>query len=121
MTMSRSSGPLFARFNLDFQSVRWIRGYSQDPAVLAAVAADQFHIVYIDGDHAYEAARTDIASYAPKIARGGWLVMDDASFDLPGKAFWKGYETVARACRQLPEMGFKNVLNVGHNRVFEKV
>lgn len=47
-------------------------------------------------------------------------MIDDASYDLPGNGFWKGYESVARACRRLPGLGFKNVLNVGHNRIFER-
>jgi len=111
---------LFARYGLSFDRVRWIRGYSQDPPVLAAVEHDAFHLIYIDGGHTYEMARADIANYAPRIVRGGWLVMDDAGYDLPGTAFWKGYESVARACRILPDLGFRNVLNVGHNRVFEK-
>jgi alpha-D-ribose 1-methylphosphonate 5-triphosphate synthase subunit PhnG len=62
----------------------------------------------------------DIEHYAPKIIPGGWLVMDDAAYGLPGTSFWKGYETVARACLRLPDLGFDNVLNVGHNRVFER-
>jgi hypothetical protein len=47
--------------------------------------------------------------------------MDDAAYDQPGTTFWKGYETVARACHLLPALGFRNVLNVGHNRVFERM
>jgi hypothetical protein len=111
---------LFARHGLDFASVRWIRGYSNAPEVLAAVQQDRFHVIYVDGSHTYDAASADIANYGPKVVPGGWLVMDDAAFDLPGAAFWKGYESVARACRRLPDLGFRNVLNVGHNRIFEK-
>lgn len=110
----------FAHYGLDFDAVRWVRGYSQDAAVLEAVRHDQFHVVYVDGGHTYEAASADIAQYAPKIVQGGWLVMDDASYDLPGTLFWKGYASVAQACRLLPDLGFVNVLNVGHNRIFEK-
>jgi hypothetical protein len=111
----------FAHHALDFAAVRWVRGYSTDPAVLATVNADRFQVVYIDGGHTYEVASTDIANFAPKVVPGGWLVMDDASHGLPGTTFWKGYESVARACELLPALGFKNVLNVGHNRVFEKI
>ena len=111
---------LFAHFQLDFDRVRWIRGYSQAPEVLAAVRTDRFHVIYVDGGHTFEAAGADIANFGPKVVTGGWLVMDDAACDLPGTAFWKGHESVSRACRQLPALGFKNVLNVGHNRVFEK-
>jgi hypothetical protein len=109
-----------AHHALDFDAVRWVRGYSHDPDVLGAVRNDCFHVIYVDGGHTYEAASTDIANFAPKVVPGGWLVMDDASYDLPGTAFWKGYASVARACRLLPDLGFKNVLNVGHNRIFEK-
>jgi len=111
---------LFAHYQLDFGRVRWIRGYSQDPGVLAAVRSDRFHVVYIDGGHTFEVASADLANFGPKVAAGGWLVMDDAAYDLPGTAFWKGHESVSRACRQLPALGFKNILNVGHNRIFER-
>jgi hypothetical protein len=111
---------LFAHFQLDFDEIRWIRGYSQAREVLAAVHADRFNIVYVDGGHTYAAASADIANFSSKVVDGGWLVMDDAAYDLPGTRFWKGHEAVSRACRQLPGLGFKNVLNVGHNRIFEK-
>jgi len=112
---------LFSRFGLDFSEVRLVRGYSNDRAVLDALQADRFHIVYVDGDHTYDGAAADVRHFAPKVVAGGWLVMDDAAFDLPGTVFWKGYESVTRACALLPELGFRNVLNVGHNRVFERM
>lgn len=111
---------LFSHFQLDFDQVRWIRGYSQAPEVLAAVRADRFNLIYVDGGHTYEAASADIANFASKVTAGGWLVMDDAAHDLPGTAYWKGHESVSQACRHLPALGFKNILNVGHNRIFEK-
>jgi hypothetical protein len=111
---------LFTHFGVDFSSVRLTRGYSTAPEVLRSLAGEHFHIVYVDGDHTYDGACADIRNFAPKVSLGGYLVMDDASFGLPGTAFWKGYETVYRACLLLPEMGFTNVLNVGHNRVFER-
>jgi len=111
----------FSVHGLDFNRIRLVRGLSTAPGVQAAVVSDRFHLVYIDGDHTYEGASADIRHYAPKIVKGGWLVMDDAAFDQPGTSFWKGYETVSRACLLLPDLGFKNVINVGHNRVFERI
>lgn len=110
----------FSRYGLSFDDVRLVRGYSTASDVRSAVAADRFELIYIDGDHTYTGALADIEHYAPKVVAGGWLVMDDAAYDLPGSTFWKGYETVARACLRLPELGFANVLNVGHNRIFER-
>ena len=48
------------------------------------------------------------------------LVADDAGCELPGTVFWKGHESVSRAARELPALGFTNVLNVGHNRVYQR-
>lgn len=110
----------FCHHGLSFDDVRLVRGLSSAPEVQATVQGERFHVVYIDGDHTFNGVMGDIRAYAPKIALGGWLVMDDAAHDLPGTKFWKGYESVARACQSLPERGFANVLNVGHNRIFER-
>lgn len=111
----------FAHHGLSFDDVRLLRGYSTEPAIQTEAARHRYALLYIDGDHTYEGACADLHGYAPLVAPGGWLVMDDAGHDLAGDTFWKGYESVARACRLLPGLGFKNVINIGHNRVFERV
>ncbi len=111
----------FAHHGISFDDVRLLRGFSTDSALLQQISTERFHLIYIDGDHTYEGARADIENFASKIYVGGWLVMDDAAFDQPGTTFWKGYETVARACQLLPALGFKNIINVGHNRVFQRL
>jgi predicted O-methyltransferase YrrM len=110
----------FAHHGLSFDDIRLVHGYSTAPEVLAAVEHDRFHIGYIDGDHTFEVASADLANFAPKIVPGGWLVMDDAAFELPGTTFWKGYPSVAQACRVLPALGFENVINIGHNCIFRR-
>lgn len=110
----------FAHHGLSFDEVRLHRGYSNDPALLAALREETFHIIYVDGDHTFEGARHDFTVFGPKVVPGGWLVADDASCELPGTTFWKGHPAVSAAVRGLPALGFKNVLNVGHNRIFER-
>lgn len=110
----------FAHHRLSFEDVRLHRGYSTDPAVVAALDGQRFEIVYVDGDHREAGARHDFATYGAKVVPGGWLVADDASHDLPGTTFWKGYPQVTSALSELAPLGFVNVLNVGHNRVFER-
>jgi predicted O-methyltransferase YrrM len=110
---------LFAHFGLDFARVVLHRGFSTDPAVLSELAAESFHVVYVDGDHTYRGALHDFSVFGPKVVPGGWLVVDDAGCDLPGTAFWKGHPAVSRAVKELPSMGFTNILNVGHIRIFE--
>jgi hypothetical protein len=112
---------LFRRFDVEFNAVTLYRGYSTDEWVLERVAAKTFEIVYVDGDHTYEGALHDFRTFGPKVKPGGWLVADDAGIGLPGTTFWKGHASVSRAAEILPTLGFRNVLNVGHNRVFERI
>ncbi len=111
----------FLHHGLDFKQVKLHRGFSTEPAILDRLAGETFHLVYVDGDHRYEGALHDFKTFAAKIPVGGWLVADDAGGDLPGTTFWKGHAAVTRAVQIVPSLGFKNVLNVGHNRIFERV
>ncbi len=111
---------LFATFSVRWEDVKLWRGYSTDRAILFRLP-EELHLVYVDGDHSYLGASNDIKNFAPRIVAGGWMVMDDASCDLPGTVFWKGHPAVSRACELLPGFGFRNILNIGHNRVFERM
>jgi hypothetical protein len=110
----------FARHGLSFDAVRLHRGYSTDPALLARLSAARYELIYVDGDHREAGARHDFATFGAKVVPGGWLVADDAGHDLPGETFWKGYPEVTTALSELAPLGFVNVLNVGHNRVFQR-
>jgi len=110
----------FAHHGLSFDSVRLHRGYSTDPTVLYSLAETRFVLVYVDGDHREAGARHDFITYGAKVMPGGWLVADDAGHDLPGSTFWKGYPAFTAALSELLPLGFVNVLNVGHNRVFQR-
>lgn len=112
---------VFSCFGLDWGSIRLIHGLSNDPSVLQQLQGEKFHLIYIDGDHSYQGVTEDIRHFAPMIHLQGYLVMDDASFFLPGNKFWKGHENVSRACEIIPSLGFSNVLNIGHNRIFQKM
>lgn len=112
---------IFSEFNLTTDIVKIHKGYSTEESIYNSFSADSFDIIYIDGDHSYKGCLFDIEMYAPKIKRGGFLIMDDASWFIPGDKFWKGYESVSKACEVIPEMGFENVLNIGHNRLFKKI
>lgn len=111
----------FRNFGTDFDKVTLHRGFSTDPQILNTLVQERYHLIYVDGDHTYDGALHDFRTFGPKIVPGGWLVADDAGCDLPGTVFWKGHAAVSRAARELPALGFKNVLNVGHNRVYERL
>ncbi len=111
---------LFAHFGLNFSTVHLYKGYSNNREILEGLKNRQFDLIYIDGDHSFEGAQNDIRNYSAMISSGGYLVMDDASWFLEGTLFWKGHKEVSRACDIIEGLGFKNVLNIGHNRVFKK-
>ena len=112
---------LFRRFDTDLSRVNLHRGYSTDPEIVADLKSKQFQVIYVDGDHSYKGALHDFKTFGPMVTKGGFLVADDAGCALPGTSFWKGHESVSQAAEILPSLGFVNILNVGHNRVYERV
>jgi hypothetical protein len=56
-------------------SVNSIRGRSIE--ILPSLSMNNFHCVYLDGDHSYEAVRTDIIKAMPLVIDGGILCGDD--------------------------------------------
>jgi hypothetical protein len=112
---------LFRRFNVDFDAVKVHHGYSTDGHILKSLSNTNFHVIYVDGDHTFKGALHDFTMFGPRVALGGWLIADDSGISLPGSVFWKGHPAVSRAVEVLPDLGFRNVLNVGHNRIFERV
>lgn len=111
----------FTFHGLSFDQVHLHRGYSTDPVLIEKLSTDRFELIYVDGDHREAGARHDFATFGAKVVPGGWLVADDAAHDLPGSAFWKGYPEVTAALSELSSLGFVNVLNVGHNRIFQRL
>lgn len=112
---------IYTEFDLEISLITLLHGYSGDEHVKKAVSDIMFDLVYIDGGHRYEEASHDIKYFGRKVKVGGYLVIDDASFFLPGTVFWKGHETVSRAAEEIEADRFANVLNVGHNRVYVRI
>lgn len=112
---------MFNNFGLDLNQVNLIKGYSNDENVALQVQNQTFDIVYIDGDHSYKVCKEDIQNYAKLVKQNGYLVMDDAANFNPGTKFFKGIMEVSKACEEIDPNLFKNILNVGHNRVYQKI
>ena len=62
---------------------RWVRLFGHDAAetILKDV---RFDYVYIDGDHSYDGAATDIADYWPLVREGGIMAGHDHTWEYPG-------------------------------------
>lgn len=111
---------IFSEFNLNFSKVVLKRGYSQSRSILKGLERE-YDIIYIDGDHSYEGVKEDLELYCPKIADKGYIVIDDAGWYLPGNKFWKGLESVSKAAEEIKRNEFVNILNIGHNRVYQRI
>jgi hypothetical protein len=112
---------LFNQYGLAWSDVQLWKGLSHEPAIRRAAAELRYQIIYIDGDHSRAGATADFSHYGRLLAPGGFLVADDAGLSLPGTVFWKGHPGVTEAADEvLPALGLVNVLNIGHNRVFQQ-
>jgi len=111
---------IFNRFGLDFCDIEAVRGLSSDEAVLSSLAGRSFDLIYIDGAQSETSARQDVANFSSKVARGGLLVMGHASLSLEMDVAYRGLPVPSKAADGLRALGFRNILNVGHNRVFQQ-
>ena len=99
-----------------------LAGMSYEPNIVAdAKMYGPYDIVYIDGGHTYECVAMDIFNYVPLVKRGGFLVMDDASWFLKFRPeIWRGYESVGTAIRDYLDtrLGPEHLFAIGHNRIW---
>jgi cephalosporin hydroxylase len=112
---------IFSQFDLDVSSVHFLKGYSQDRRIKAQAENLSFDMAYVDGGHRYDEVLDDMGFYGKRVKIGGYLVLDDASYFQPGTLFWKGHESVSRAAEEIDTNNYKNILNVGHNRVYQRL
>ncbi len=68
------------------ENVQWaadrVRMYQGTSEEAAQEFQEQFDLVFLDGDHGYEAVSNDIRAWWPKIAPGGWIGGHDYRSDM---------------------------------------
>jgi len=103
------------------------KGLSTDPDIIEAVKLSivnyPLSILYIDGGHTYEIAKSDIINYTPLIKPGGYLVIDDCCNDLQiPHGMFGGIQTVTDAVRDtLPHMPeFTFLFSLVHIKVYQR-
>lgn len=114
---------IFNAFNLSLDRVVIVEGKSSDEAVVKKVAPLVFNMIYIDGGHNREDVLFDIQTYAPRVALGGYLIMDDSSNLLNIGTCWPGLEEVSQVVHEVlePDPRFKHLFACGHLRVFQRI
>jgi predicted O-methyltransferase YrrM len=106
----------------DLEAPELITGFSTDEHAVDAISGSAWDCVYIDGNHDYEVVRTDWENAASQVRPGGIIVLDDAGlttrFKAPAFAM-KGLPGPSRLAAEVGNHQYTEILQVGHNRVFQ--
>lgn len=100
------------------------RAYSTDPQAIEALNSVPRDMIYIDGNHDWEYVVKDWENCARIIKPGGIIVMDDSARNTafrPPLFAKAGLPDPSRFCNDvIDRKQFREILRVGHNRVFPK-
>jgi hypothetical protein len=112
----------FAHFSLPSPSL--LKAYSTDEEAQRLIASRAWDIIYIDGNHDYEIVRRDWNLCSGCLSPGGLMVLDDAGLTSkfrPPAFATAGHPGPSRLAREINHPPFVQILQVGHNRVFQKL
>jgi hypothetical protein len=111
-----------AHFNLPEPTL--IKAFSTDETARRQIRAGQWDCAYIDGNHEYEVVVQDWEICAAAVVPGGFIVLDDSGLSSPYRApafATAGHPGPSRLAGELNQAReFQEILQVGHNRVFQK-
>lgn len=108
-------------FGLPYPKI--INGRSQQVVSLASIQGD-YDIIYIDGDHSFEGALSDLTNYSLMVKNGGFLVIDDSNCEMHMPfGFFQGIQSVTDAKLEWlkTQTDFEFVASVVHISVFRRV
>lgn len=112
----------FRHFSLSIPKL--IKSFSTDPAAQQAIASRRWDCIYIDGNHDYEVARKDWDCCSSNLNEGGFIVLDDSGLTSsyqPPLFSTAGYPGPSDLAKQIKDSSkFSEILQVGHNRVFQR-
>jgi hypothetical protein len=100
-----------------------IRAYSTDRIATDRIRRQPWDAVYIDGNHDYEVAKADWLACSASIGAGGIIVLDDSAAGTayrPPHFATAGHPGPSQLATEINPSGFREILRVGHNRIFQK-
>jgi hypothetical protein len=113
----------FAHFSLPAPDL--LKAYSTDEAAAKLIGSRDWSFIYIDGNHEYEIARRDWDLCSAHIRLGGLVVLDDSGLTTnyipPAILATGGHPGPSRLAQEIDRTHFREILQVGHNRVFQKI
>jgi len=112
----------FAYFSLPAPAL--LKAYSTDPPAHQLVSSRLWSLIYIDGNHDYAVARQDWELCANHLEPGGIVVLDDSALTTtyhPTIFATGGHPGPSQVAREVDRTQFREILQVGHNRVFQRM
>lgn len=112
----------FRHFRLPEPSL--LKAYSTDAAAVALIRSRAWDCIYIDGNHDYEIVKKDWELCSAAVKPGGIIVMDDSGLSTryqPPRFANGGHPGPSRLAGEIDSALFREILQVGHNRVFQKI
>lgn len=100
------------------------KGFSTDPEMIDVISSRQWDLIYIDGSHDYEVVKSDFQNCSKMLSKNGLIVLDDSAVGTAYEApiySSNGHPDPSRVAAEIDPAGFKEILSVGHNRVFKKI
>jgi hypothetical protein len=102
---------------------RLLKACSTDPEALNWIASREWDMVYIDGSHEFEIVCRDWETCSRHVKPGGIIVLDDAGLSTtyqPPIIASGGHPGPSQVAREIDHNEFREILQVGHNRVFQR-
>lgn len=118
-------GDIFKNFEIfSLQRPNLTNAYSTDLAAMDLISSRYWDCIYIDGSHDYEIVVKDWSLCSQYTKEGGIIIIDDSALYTdykPTPFSFKGHPGPSKAADEVDKSKFKEILKVGHNRVFQKL
>ncbi len=102
---------------------RLLKAYSTDPEAIELIESQEWDMIYIDGNHDYDVVVKDWAVCSKALKPGGLIILDDSGLNTsytPLLFATAGHPGPSKLASEIDSNDFKEILQMGHNRVFQK-
>lgn len=99
------------------------RGFSTDSDMIKVIQSKKWDLIYIDGSHDFDVVKSDFSLCASMLSKRGLIILDDSAMFTefaPPLYASSGHPGPSKLAPLITKKQFKEILSVGHNRVFQK-
>lgn len=110
--------------HFDIPQPQLVKALSTDSEAIQTIQSTRWDMIYIDGNHDYEVVSEDWKICAACLRPGGIIILDDSGLESgfrPPLFASEGFPGPSKIANSLSTGTFREILQVGHNRAFQKV